>query len=321
MSNPLRNRPFAIWGFSVAGGVWLGFAASEGGFTGWILPLCCALAVLAAVLRLRGWRIGALGLAVGCLAMCLQHAGLSGAEPREGMVLGRIVEQPRQYSGQTMLILEEVTVSGQEVEGRVRLYVPSGGYSYGNWVQAEASLKEPSRRRNPGGMDARLNAWAKNVRLSGYAPKAVNLGGQGGARGLLLEVRGWMEGNLEGNLEADAAGVVKGMLFGDSGEMEESGLESFRKTGIAHVLAVSGLHVGVICGALYALLRRLRASRWTCTGLCALFLLAYCTMVGFTASISRASIMCLVSMAGGALGERSDPALLPGPGCRYYPPV
>ena len=103
-----------------------------------------------------------------------------------------------------------------------------------------------------------------------------------------------------------AGGFSYAMLFGDSEYMRDSDKEAMRETGVAHVIAVSGLHVGVLAAALLFLLKKLRLKE----GVCLLILLPifgfYAYLAEFTPSVLRASIMVSVSLAASALGERYD---------------
>ena len=105
-----------------------------------------------------------------------------------------------------------------------------------------------------------------------------------------------------------AGGFSYAMLFGDAEYMVASDKAAMRETGVAHVIAVSGLHVGVLAAALLFLLRKLRLKE----GVCLLILLPifgfYAYLAGFTPSVLRASIMVTVSLAASALGERYDDA-------------
>ena len=50
----------------------------------------------------------------------------------------------------------------------------------------------------------------------------------------------------EMNVFGDGAGLVRGVIFGDTKSLSEETYEAFRQNGTAHVLSVSGLHVGML---------------------------------------------------------------------------
>ncbi len=94
----------------------------------------------------------------------------------------------------------------------------------------------------------------------------------------------------------EEAGVASAMLFNHKEAMSEDETAAFRTLGIAHVTAVSGLHVGILAAALLPLLRRFRAGRKARFVLLALFLLAYSWLTGFSAASLRASVMFLLGV-------------------------
>ena len=107
--------------------------------------------------------------------------------------------------------------------------------------------------------------------------------------------------------EGDRAGsFTYAMLFGDSSEMQKEDKTAMRAIGVAHVFAVSGLHVGVLSAAILFLLKKLRAKNWVLFFSMLPILGFYAYVCGFTPSVLRASIMVLLSLAANALGMRYD---------------
>ena len=103
-----------------------------------------------------------------------------------------------------------------------------------------------------------------------------------------------------------AGGFSYAMLFGDTEFMEGTDREAIREAGVAHVIAVSGLHVGVLAAALLFLLRKLRLKDGVCLAILLPIFGFYAYLAGFTPSVLRASIMFSLSLAASALGQRYD---------------
>lgn len=94
--------------------------------------------------------------------------------------------------------------------------------------------------------------------------------------------------------DSHTASVVYAMLTGNTTLIEEDTVQSFRYGGIAHVFAVSGLHIGLIYSVLTAIFKKLKANNLlSCALICAL-LIFYCGVCGFTASSVRATVMCII---------------------------
>ena len=98
-------------------------------------------------------------------------------------------------------------------------------------------------------------------------------------------------------------------MFGYKEDLDDEWLEAFSKTGTIHVLAVSGLHVGIIYLLLSGILLMRRSNGRSLklkSAVILLCLFAYCLLTGFAPSVSRASIMFGVVIVAKAFQRRSN---------------
>ncbi len=102
------------------------------------------------------------------------------------------------------------------------------------------------------------------------------------------------------------AGLLSGMLFGDKSGVEYNTAKTFRNSGIAHLLAVSGLHTALWCGMLLSLLKILKAGNKAGVIVCTLFLTGFCIISAFTPSVIRASVMTACAMLAPLVKRRAD---------------
>ncbi|MCR4404696.1 MAG: ComEC family competence protein [Candidatus Acetothermia bacterium] len=100
------------------------------------------------------------------------------------------------------------------------------------------------------------------------------------------------------------AGLLKALLFGERGYLEAGLEEQFRDAGVAHVLAVSGLHLGIILGLFWLVLRRIRLSAGMSYALLIPVVAFYLLLVGFRVSLVRAAVMFAFLALGLVLAER-----------------
>ncbi|MBE5733083.1 MAG: ComEC family competence protein [Clostridiales bacterium] len=100
-----------------------------------------------------------------------------------------------------------------------------------------------------------------------------------------------------------AYGIITGDKNGLSGELRTA----YSVSGLAHILAVSGLHVGFLMSLITFLLRKLRVNKNIQPFICLAVLLAYNFLVGFSYSIMRASIMFMIAFSARIKGKWSDP--------------
>lgn len=120
-------------------------------------------------------------------------------------------------------------------------------------------------------------------------------------------IRLYVKNILFDNMNEDNAGVCFAMLFGKKSFVKEEISDAFSASGISHILAVSGLHVGVLVSAIYFVLKKIfRSNKWLKIVILGLFLLAYSYICDFTPSVVRASIMSIVLMISSEFGYRYD---------------
>ena len=106
------------------------------------------------------------------------------------------------------------------------------------------------------------------------------------------------------SLFGEHAPLLNAMLWGVKGNISDSVYDAFRSCGIAHILALSGLHVSFVAGALNRLTRRALPKVKFYTSIVVLF--AYCAIAAFPSSLIRASVMSLCSLYAAAAGRRYD---------------
>lgn len=103
------------------------------------------------------------------------------------------------------------------------------------------------------------------------------------------------------------AGFLLGMLFGDKTEIDPDITNDFRATGIAHLLAVSGLHTSAWCAYIIFFLKLFKLKEKIRNIFCILFLVLLCIVSAFTPSVMRASIMMAVVLFAPFFKEQQDP--------------
>jgi len=107
--------------------------------------------------------------------------------------------------------------------------------------------------------------------------------------------KAWAEKIQKHSPAAETGYLIRALLLGDKRALSKSLKDAFKKTGLSHLLAVSGLHVAILFAGLNLLLRLLPGKRTGVLALKALLLsvalLSYCWLTGFSPSVLRASLM------------------------------
>ncbi|WP_406686748.1 DNA internalization-related competence protein ComEC/Rec2 [Rossellomorea vietnamensis] len=103
---------------------------------------------------------------------------------------------------------------------------------------------------------------------------------------------------IEWEFPPSTVGITQALLFGETGMITEDTMKTFRELGVVHLLAISGLHVGLLFAILHYLLLRVGLTREeaSCTGI--LFLLCYIVLTGGSPSVVRASFMLIILILG-----------------------
>ena len=169
------------------------------------------------------------------------------------------------------------------------------------YITGEVSI--PKERSNPGTFDYRRYLKSIGIRCIITAENIENVKKAGGIAALLKSAKCRTADIFESAIGDDSA-VVMGLLFGETSGIDENIIETFRRGGTAHVLAVSGLHLGL----LYSFLCRFKRKKRSIPADIAIVLAlsAYTALAGFTASVVRACLMIFIHIAGNHLNRRYD---------------
>lgn len=227
------------------------------------------------------------------------------------LVSGTVAER-REEGGRLVLVLEACTAAVEKERIMLRgiqVYAEAGGDTIriGSRIQAAGTLSAYSHARNPGSFDGWLYARARKLDCRMYA-ETVEVEGQSHSRfreGLRqIAVRaGQILDQI--SLEEDA-GVYRAAILGDRSGLDAELRDLYQRNGIAHLLAISGLHMSLIGMAVYRLFRRLGAGYGWAGVAGAVFVVSYGMMTGGSASVVRASVMLLSGFGAAYLGRTYD---------------
>lgn len=182
---------------------------------------------------------------------------------------------------------------------------------YGQKISLQGVLYEPKERRNPGGFDHRAFLEAKGIAASFYAsakdvvPLGLSLELSVLRRAALL-LKNRMSEILKAYLPQKEGSLLVGMLFGERRALDPDTERIFRASGVSHLLAVSGLHVGLIAAFIVYVAKRAGLRGWQAFLFSALFLFAYIYICGCKPATLRAFIMILMAMGAVQSGRSND---------------
>mgnify|MGYP005851951201 CR=1 FL=1 len=240
--------------------------------------------------------------------LCAGAANVSYVKTGEGLkVEGRVYDAPykNDYGG-TVCFLDEASIDGLKC-ANIKLYVSGeNAIECGDAVIATADVEIPKGVRNPGGFDERLYLLSQGISYKAYADAVTITGQRTSPPVFFSQARKYLGDTVDSIFDPETAPLAKAMLLGDKQGMDEETLTAFKDTGMAHVLAVSGLHAGILIAFIYFLLKALRAGRTARLLATLVFIAAYACLAGLTPSILRASVMAVALLTGSHFGRQND---------------
>lgn len=269
--------------------------------------------------------VGVLALCVGFLLAAWRTHNV--AEPVLGFryygpVEGRIVHIDKSASDAIRLTLDHVVLfdmSPQRTPSRVRVAL-HGDQSHftphpGEIIVMAAHLSPPSGPVEPGGFDFQRHAWFQQLGAVGYTRSPI-LTLQPSDRGLrVFRLRYWIAEKIREVLPDKRGGFVVAIVTGDRSGISQASLDSLRASNLAHLLAISGLHMGMLTGFVFAIVRgglalvprvSLRVSSKKISALSALVAASiYLALSGGAIPTERAFVMVAVALVAVLLGRRA----------------
>lgn len=177
----------------------------------------------------------------------------------------------------------------------------------GSTIAVEGIVSHFGRARNPGGFDARQYYQILGVDFRLYKARVVVQGSSYSVyREILYRLRRHFEKIFDRVLAARDASIMKAVLLGNKSELDTQSRQLFQKSGIAHILAISGLHITLLGMGLYRLLRRAYLPQPLCAVICIGLMIAYGDMVGMSSSAYRAVFMFGIQLTAWMLRRTYD---------------
>ncbi|MBK1719457.1 DNA internalization-related competence protein ComEC/Rec2 [Thiocystis violacea] len=228
-------------------------------------------------------------------------------------VEGRIVSIPTDTEqGQRFLFaVERTRLDGTDLSfaGRVRLscYQDCPDFRAGERWRLAVRLKPRHGYMNPGGFDYERWLFEQGIKATGHlrgSGPAERLDAAAG-RDWLTRWRQALAGHLARVLgDSSQVGLIQALTIGERAGIEREVWDIFTRTGTNHLVAISGLHVGLVAGGLFLVTRRLWSMSTRLTLVLAapkaaaiagaLAALGYAGLAGFAVSTQRALIMLAV---------------------------
>jgi len=227
---------------------------------------------------------------------------------RSGWLLIRLIETPEQKARSVKIVAEarwlDKKDSSHAVQGKVLLYLQKDSLATalqpGDLFWIHNRLQTPEGPANPGAFDYRNYLFQQQIYVQAYIQagswKKAGKDRHTRLKDLALALRTKALVQLHRYLgHGPESGLAAALIFGYRAELPPQLVQAYANSGAIHVLAVSGLHTGILYMLLQACfkpLRRIRKLRWLPPILVLLGLWAYALVAGLPPSVNRAATMC-----------------------------
>ena len=227
----------------------------------------------------------------------------------EGTV-SRLESDYRVYLGDVLIdgstrIKRDVAVTlmlEEETEGEA----PSVGI--GQTIIGTGRLFAQEGKRNPGGVDWRINALSKGYDLSGYILPGWEVSGDEAFS--IIEAFRKTNQQLSNRIQSlfgEHAPLYQAIVLGNKDELDTKLMHAMRLTGIVHILTISGMHMSLIAQALRYVTSKLKFRRRLRFMVHAVLLGGFTCLTGFSLGTIRAYIMAMIREMASLTGRKYDP--------------
>lgn len=180
-------------------------------------------------------------------------------------------------------------------------------YINGDYICMSGTVSVPDSATNPGNFDQYIYLRNKGYYLcisngtiesGNHRPYSIE--------GFLYGIKNRCTKIIDNSFDSESAGIVKAMLVADKSTLDKNIKKLYSENGIAHIMAISGVHVAIIGMTLYGFLRKLRIGRLISGTFSIAIIILYGIMTGMSSSTERAVIMLILSIAAEYFGRKTD---------------
>lgn len=165
----------------------------------------------------------------------------------------------------------------------------------GNLVALELELTTPSLALNPGGFSYAEYLKKKGVYLQGWNPKNIKLiRSNKSLKNIIISIKKILLNKINHLFTESNAAFIKAILLGEKEYLSYQQEALLRNAGASHLLAISGLHMGILILSFSFILFKICSKKKTALYLLSMFTLLYIILVGAAVSIIRAALLALL---------------------------
>lgn len=219
-----------------------------------------------------------------------------------------VVAEPDERENNTRLTLNKINYKNQELDGKILIFTRSyPNYHYGDILEIEGKLVSPEPFN-----DFRYDKYLARygIYALSYYPEIIRIEeNQGNSLyALLLKFKKQAQEKININLAEPEASLARAIFLGDKKNIPDELQTKFSQAGISHIIAISGMHIGIITALLMVGLLGLGAHRKHLFYFVLIILWLYIFLVGAPASALRAGLMASLLLLAYHIGRLVKPA-------------
>jgi len=219
-------------------------------------------------------------------------------------IYGQVVEEPEQQEGYKVYYIktQQIGISGAPQTVKLRLMANADDeINAFDYVTATVEFSELSSQY-------KLSNYSNKVYIgsSTYSLVLDSVPQKKPLYSIAINIRSAIREKIKKSFDSDTAGIMRGLILGDTDGISSDLYSWFKSCGVIHVFSVSGLHLAVFCSVLMGLLGKLRVRRRVSASLTILLVLAVMAITGFSPSVVRSGITYIIMLVGIIIFRKSD---------------
>lgn len=193
---------------------------------------------------------------------------------------------------------------------KIRLYImvkKDIQLKYGDKIEFTGEYIRPERRRNYKGFD--YSNYLKQLKIYGTMKitnvKVIEERKANPIFQISNEIKTKIISNTKEALDEETSAILLGLILGNKDDIDENIEENFRSAGMAHILAVSGMHVTYVILGLSLIMKKILGKRKNYI-FCICILIVYMFITNFSASVTRAGVMGIIIILSKIFYRKND---------------
>lgn len=265
-------RPAIFFLFAIILGILVGvcFPGNRVAFAAFLLVLLGLAPCFASEHKFLIVFVSALFFIYGHLAICRtiapnfpeNHTTRFADGKKKKKITGIVETRPFADGNRVKMVVLAETIDGMPVVGKIRLTIINSETEIfiGDRISFSGKIRRPSNFNNPGGFDyerymAFKGIWT-TVFTKGRLVSVVQKNVKTGFSEMLGDYRDKISDLVEKTKRSETKGIMKALIVGDRSGIPRDQTNAFRRAGVSHILAISGLHIGIVaCFSFFVFLK------------------------------------------------------------------